>query len=433
MNEFDMELQKYLNAVCEQIRWKNYHLAVRTELKNHITDSLEELGTQGISEREALKQTLDEMGNPKILGAQLNEAYRPQYNRRFSLSIFVVSITVMVMNCFAYKTFLPDSMDARGSVICIIMGAAGWFWICHCNLSNLFYCKKYIIGMIAILFTLCVWISKFFGFGSYHLLNGILSFMSLLYCLFVGKIKGTKVIGVILSLGTIGLLTVYCMSFSYTAAFLVGINGWVIILYYIQQNWFGNFGKMKKTFCRIISSIPFIIGFFYIFNRKIDNILLNRTGFFAKEYLKNAVVIGAGKNIEQCSSQLEDYPLLSLVLCYGYIILIFYIVVLSYIFCEIICVYKKQQTVVGKAIVLSLLTSLSVTVLFSVLLNLGIPIIKGFGVPFMDFHFEITAWFIALGFLQVMDCFGNYLFIESSVSQNHLFEIEDGKIIFYYK
>lgn len=433
MKEYDRAIQEYIDTVCKQIKWKNYHFAIGTELKNHIVDNTEDLNTQGISKTDALKQTLSDMGDPKVLGEQLNAVYQPKYNRLFILCVFCASVVILIMNCFVCKEFSQDAINIINPVIYIGCGIFGGIFVCCCDFSKLFIKKKIIIGVPAILMIICMELSKGVMHNAYHFINGVLIFIPFFLCLFIGLLKDKKELGIILSFVTAILSVILCSFSSYAAAFLVGVNGWFIIIYFVHQNWFGELGKVRKTICEIMCSLPFIIGIIYIVNRKLDNILLNRQSFFAKEYIKNAAIIGIGENTEKYGSQFEDYPLLFFILYYGYIFLILYIAVLAYIFYEIFRVYKNQQTIIGRAIILYLLISYTITTIFSVLLNLGIPLIKGFAVPLLGFHFENMVLFLSIGLLEAVDCFGNYMFIKDAVNQNHLFEIEDGKVIFYYK
>lgn len=154
-------------------------------------------------------------------------------------------------------------------------------------------------------------------------------------------------------------------------------------------------------------------------------------GFFVKEIIKKSIMFGRGSSELINYNGIIDYPITLMIANYGYIILIAYFLFFTFLIFEIIKIYNRQQNFVAKLLIISVMASLIIEFVFSVLLNLGVPLAKGIAVPFLNFNFGIVIKVIQLGLVEMLDCFGNYIF--SNYSDNKLFDIEEGKIIIYYK
>ncbi len=74
-------INRYLDEVLTQVRWKKAHSSIRRELADHIEDETRTHLDAGLSEELAQQQALLEMGNAVDVGAQFNSAYRPQAQR----------------------------------------------------------------------------------------------------------------------------------------------------------------------------------------------------------------------------------------------------------------------------------------------------------------------------------------------------------------
>ena len=70
---------EYLDTVCGQIRCKKAHDGdIRTELKNHMEDQCRAFMVDGMGEEAAITQTIRQMGDPVIVGGELDATHRPR-------------------------------------------------------------------------------------------------------------------------------------------------------------------------------------------------------------------------------------------------------------------------------------------------------------------------------------------------------------------
>ena len=72
------KITEYLEAVRQQIRWKKAQSSVLEEIENHIIDQKNAFIIEGLNEEEATDKAIAEMGDPIVVGEQLDRAHRPK-------------------------------------------------------------------------------------------------------------------------------------------------------------------------------------------------------------------------------------------------------------------------------------------------------------------------------------------------------------------
>ncbi len=116
------EIQDYVNCVCKQIRWKNYRSAIRNELQGHIADSMDDFMGQGESEGEAIKKTFEELGSPQVIGKELNEVYKPEFDKGklFFTGLFILFF--YFLECYAAAGIIEDGSWIYRGFLKIVLG-----------------------------------------------------------------------------------------------------------------------------------------------------------------------------------------------------------------------------------------------------------------------------------------------------------------------
>ncbi len=71
-------LQDYLRQVGEQIRWKRARPQLLAELETHLLDQRDDCLSQGMTEEEAQKEAVRQMGDPVDVGQALDAVHRPK-------------------------------------------------------------------------------------------------------------------------------------------------------------------------------------------------------------------------------------------------------------------------------------------------------------------------------------------------------------------
>lgn len=425
----DDKVQKYIKAICSHIKWKNYHLAIKSELQNHINDSISDLIKQGIPKEEALNLTLHNMGAPDILGKQLNEAYKPERNKRLIFTFFFSIIIFSLFEYFAILEITREYSYILKTLFRILIGSSGAFLLFINDWSSGSKLHRFTTTVFISIAFFCIILNFVHFSDKANIINGILLLFPLLSCCFIDRVKDKKIIGLFFTMFIFIvpiLLSYYVQSFA--SMIILSISAWLILILTIKNNWFG---INRKKFLYVFVSFPYLCVIMYSIITKIDNIRLNMNGFFVGEIIKKSIAFGRGSTDYINNDIIVDYPITLMIATYGYIILIAYILFFTFLLLEIIKVYNRQQTFLARLLIISVLTSFVMEFVFSVLLNLGVPLAKGMTVPFLNLNFGIVIKIIQLGLVEMLDCFGNYIF--SNYSNNKLFDIEEGKIIIYYK
>ena len=68
----------YLEVVREEIRWKRARPVLIQELERHLEDQKEAFLKEGKSPEEAERLAIQDMGDPVIVGAELDAVHRPR-------------------------------------------------------------------------------------------------------------------------------------------------------------------------------------------------------------------------------------------------------------------------------------------------------------------------------------------------------------------
>jgi len=71
------KVTEYLEVVSQQIRWKKAQSPLLEEINNHIIDQKNAFISDGLNEDEATDKAIVEMGDPIVVGEQLDRAHRP--------------------------------------------------------------------------------------------------------------------------------------------------------------------------------------------------------------------------------------------------------------------------------------------------------------------------------------------------------------------
>lgn len=70
------EIQKYIDEICGLIRNKRVHSSVKEEITNHIEELTQDYMDVGISEEEAVRKAIEQMGAAEAVGKELNKIHK---------------------------------------------------------------------------------------------------------------------------------------------------------------------------------------------------------------------------------------------------------------------------------------------------------------------------------------------------------------------
>ncbi len=70
--------EAYLARVCAEIRWKRAHPILRRELRTHLEEQKADCLAAGMTEAEAENEAIRQMGDPVLVGRELDDIHRPK-------------------------------------------------------------------------------------------------------------------------------------------------------------------------------------------------------------------------------------------------------------------------------------------------------------------------------------------------------------------
>ncbi|WP_058301913.1 FtsW/RodA/SpoVE family cell cycle protein [Gorillibacterium timonense] len=90
--EKEPRIQLYLDQVCKQVRAKAMHPELRLELLGHLEETVEELDKEGLREDSAIQAALQQMGDPRTVGEEFDQAHRPRFDVGFFAAIVILAL-----------------------------------------------------------------------------------------------------------------------------------------------------------------------------------------------------------------------------------------------------------------------------------------------------------------------------------------------------
>lgn len=123
----------YLDAVCTQIRWREVHPAVRLELRSHIDDTADAHRAEGCAEAEALQRAVKQMGDPLVVGIQLDQTHQPRTDWTTILAtLALVLVGIWAMYAVSVSASWGEGSNLFGgkllwSAVGVAAGAAAFF------------------------------------------------------------------------------------------------------------------------------------------------------------------------------------------------------------------------------------------------------------------------------------------------------------------
>lgn len=244
---FSSELQSYVDTVCNQIRWKQTRKAVAEELSDHLLLQKEAFLSEGLSEEEAEKRTVEEMGDGVQVGMALDRTHRPKAQWQMVL----VAAVLLCMGLFCRLTIDQVSFGVD-MVVPVILAAALFGAAYFLDFTLLAKKAKWVILLFLAMLILSIpFVEKsggekvFFFFDYAYALTGIallapLPFLSILFFM-----RGRKERGYWIGWLAMALLAAMLFSFGKISMVLIfSISAYGAFAVAVGMDWF-SMGKKK--------------------------------------------------------------------------------------------------------------------------------------------------------------------------------------------
>ncbi|MDR3585683.1 MAG: permease prefix domain 1-containing protein [Desulfosporosinus sp.] len=116
------KINEYLETVRQQIRWKRAQSPVIEEINNHITDQKNAFVSDGLDEEGATDKAIAEMGDPIVVGEQLDRAHRPRPDWPLLVMTTTMLLFGLAIKFWIYGSF-PQQIIWSGIAILVMFVA----------------------------------------------------------------------------------------------------------------------------------------------------------------------------------------------------------------------------------------------------------------------------------------------------------------------
>ncbi len=402
------KINDYLELVRQQIRWKKAHLSVIEEIRNHIIDQRDAYIYDGHDEDTATEMAIAEMGDPVIVGEQLDRTHRSRPDwPMLIMTLFLLLLGLSIQ-------FLVGQDISNGKEL--FTNQVVWTAIAILVLLTAYYLDFTIIGKYPkiIFFGL-----SFLAIGSFLFTQG-----NALYSIYPVLLFPTAFAGFIYSMRSKGyagiilcgasLFAPACISRlvpSLTFYFLLCISCLIVLTAAIIKGWFG----VNKLYALSIIYIPtffvWTIPYFANFELNGDkrlqivlNPLFEFTGSdefiksIVKQMLANSQFLGRGLPIDAPVSGYGNYtelPILPeahtdflltyLIYRFGWIVLIVLLAIFVIFFKRALNICMRQHSVLGFLSCLAITLTITIECILYFSWNFGFMVFTPLSLPLLSY------------------------------------------------
>ena len=383
----------YTDSVCQHIRWKKARPMVAHEIKNHMCDQYESLVENGMSEEEAINETVRQMGDSTEVGKQLNIVHRPKVAYEILGIIAIMLIIGWVLN--SYFTASGDFLwRPENNTIILIFGmlvmTTAYFGGAH--LIERFPSLVLIVIYPSELLCLMVpWMNYYFQYLSLLFPVVVAAFLYRLKDKGLFAICLTWTITVIFSVLCIVRGSIFGMVLSVLATMLLTVLA-------SKDGWLGaQRVKMIIIACVMFITVTAAVVLFFSLYSPLNqhfSIAMNPSqdpdGAGYQPIIVRSVISEAGL-WGNATSEItfkginSDFMLAWLISKFGWVAFAVIILVVSALLgCSFVrCI--KQKSFLGRGLSLAVVVSVSLQVLFYILTNLGYDLVRSISLPLISY------------------------------------------------
>ena len=431
-----MQINEFLNSVCNQIKYKPIRNAISEELKNHIEDKKEELIEMGQNEEEAEKNAVEQMGDAEIIGKELNKVHRPRLDWKLLIILVVLLIFGFVISYIITENEHTEMMQYMkegvseyittnymikyAGFVAIGFGIGIIIYFCDYkkikNKSLILYIIATAVLILAFLFGISVNGINFLRIGNYSIRSNTIA-VPLYILAFIGflenineenkltklfKQKNIKINANILKLVVLSLISLLMLSLipSLSSVIVLAITYLILATKKIVSE-----SKNKKKHLLILWGIPIIVGTLVILFEFLENpyVLDKFTSVYKpeeyketegwralnrKEIIESAQKIGEAGNMSDAIYLFDGFgnnEIISILAHFGCIPTIALIVTVFTFSIKLVINSFKIREKYGSLVILGIGCMFILQSVFNILMNFNLIFDASFNLPFVTY------------------------------------------------
>lgn len=396
------KVTEYLETVRRQIRWQKAQAPVLAEIQNHLSDQKDALVKDGLDEETAISRAIEEMGDPVVVGEQLDRAHRPRPDWPL-LALTAVLLLAGLTIQFLIGGDIHNGMDMFSRQVI-------WAGLAIIVLLAAYFLDFTIIGkypwlmywMIIVVILVGYW---FYG-RSPSLGNSRLSSiypLLLIPTVFAGIVYSTrnKSYGGLIRCEAAAAFPVFLavMIYNPTVCSLICLFSLIILTYAIIKGWF----KVRKVYALLVLyflSIVLLTAMFVMpytrlrLQTMFDPSLVGYIESVIRQFLGHSRLIGEGLPLSgygpKPASQIlpaanTDFILTYLTYKFGWLLIIGIILVFAAFIVRSFIVCKRQKSVLGQLVSLAIILTFALQCFTFISLNFGFLLFAPVSLPLISY------------------------------------------------
>lgn len=392
------KVKQYLDIMCGQIRCKKVHDDIREEIENHIEDQKEAFIAQGYDNETATIKAIEQMGDPVIIGTELDRTHRPKPEWS------VIALIALLLSVGTVLRFFTSSLDSRGIELFnkqLLFTAAGivlmilLYYIDFTILGK--YPKAIFLSLAALTVFLIIvtnTINGVYVYVSNLLLLYPVSFAGLVYGMRSKGYAGIALCGAFFAVSVI----ISVIIASEASCLLLVVSCLAVLTAAILKGWFG----VRRLYALLLVYLPvmgLLIAAFAggILTNRISSALdpdgAGYVGAMARSLLSGAKFIGQGSlpdNFKGLSAAQvlpginSDYMLTHIIHKYGWFVFIIVVSLLAVFIIRAMILCLRQKSVLALLVSTAVIVSYTIQTLLYIAANLGSHLFAPLSLPLVS-------------------------------------------------
>ena len=386
-------IKDYLNTVGEQIRWKRARASVILELEQHLSDQRDAFANDGYDDAE--RMAVEEMGDPVVLGTQLDGIHRPKSQKELlALTIlFAVVCAFLRVWLTAEWGYCSMAIDPLKTALSLCLGCAallGSYFLDYSFLAR--HGKKIYVGAV-IFGVLMLYCSPKINHVSYYT-RYVASCFPVVYAAWFYTCRNKGWLGILGAIAAGVPLCLICLAApSVWSALLLVIVGVALFIMAAQKDWF-SIGKGKTALVvtagvislmaaacgTVLTSTRFLIRWENFLHPERDPLGHSYAAMMVKNVLSGSQWLGEGQlNSEFATIPVEallpncetDFLLTTLIYKLGWMPFLLLVTAFVVLLCWLTVRSIRQRSQFGKMVALSILIPFCLRTIMGITLSLG--------------------------------------------------------------
>ncbi len=448
------KVKDYLEQVLHQVRYRRIHPELSKELENHIQDQKSAYMAEGLEEEEALTGALKQMGDPVVIGTQLDRAHRPRLEGSMVVLIVLLILAGMVLRFFSSPQVFDGLEYYYTQMGVTLLGSGLMFLLYTLDFTILGKLPRIIFFSLVALGILAFFISPLAN-GQYRFVTHILilfptAFAGIIYSMRNQGYGGLVFCGLcFLAPAFMAILTP-----SLTSLLIISLSCLTLLTVAVAQGHF----KVRKPIAYLMMYIPALTCLTILFSRIYHRLAMfsspesdhGGTGYFldfvVRNILASAKWIGQGNmpqgyegmSIAQILPSINnDFLMTYTIHRFGWIA--FFVVALLFaafiIRATLLCL--RQKSVLARLVSLSVVLTIALQVVCYMVPNLGLTLFAPLTLPLVSQgNSALLANMCLMGLILSVFRTGRFMrdpFGADKTKPSPFISYEDGRLIIDFK